>query len=601
MNYFPKNSTQETEVVVDVGINASQRNILIFIIFIYFCNALLTFFYSPIALDAANVYLPFAKKILDEGIGFLFSQESIVTSPISFLWPALFGGEHHIVKFANLIAGVFMVLLVYGIGRRLYSRSSGLIAAGLFAASPLMCQWIPTSLSEPPFFLFTLLWFWGLLEINAGKQWAIPVAALALSASILTRGVWLYPAIIFIILLLAFYIFKLGAAKKTGHLLIACISGLVLPLLFIVKNFVLFGLPAIDTGSGGALFFGTHLLTNGFEPLPLGLSYEHGSNMRTVVGSGQHAAVAMEFLNSRSISELLHWYLTKISWVTLFSVTDKPIAVSIWRCVELAGAITAFVWALKQRYFLVIVLAAGVVLQILQTALVLYNIRYSIDNLELLLIPLASVGIALAFNRPYESRMGIAGDFGPKYGYIFNQYAIQLIAIATMLFLVSYLRPAPAIHLPAHIPVSVLFESNETKVIKSAASAGSLPSDSPSSVSLQWYVPAQVLPSGTSNALWKITLSVASNTGRCHKASLSFATLLAPHDESTAVRFPVHGDGQSYTYLLGTAVMNAHLFPMDSGKLTLALDCDNDAKITVKNIALVAPHIIETYFGKFNQ
>jgi hypothetical protein len=567
---------------------------LIVFILIYFFRAF-KLFDNPIAPDAALVYLPYAKNVLEQGMSFLLKPESIMVSPVSYLWPALFGGGLTVVKYANLVAGMFMVMFAYGIGRRLHSRPAGLIAAFLFAMSPFLVSWIPTALSEPPFFLFTLIWFWCLGEIISGKKWAIPVAAIALSLSILTRSVWLYPSILFLILIYVWIFYNPKNRENATNLAVALSLGLVLPVLVIIKNIIFFDLPSIDTGAGNALFYGANIMTNGFEPPLLGLAYENGVTPDIFLYNKEHATVAMQFFKERSWFELLDWYITKITWVTFFTTLEASIKDSVWRAVEVAMTVTGIWWGIRQKNILLLLMGVGVILQIFQTAFVLYNIRYSTDNLELLLIPMAAVGIALSFNIEKEKIIN-----GESVGYkekflIRNKYGIAGAAIAITLFVLLYFRAVPTINLPSHIPVSILFESKDPLRAGHASFSGK--SKRANEYNVELSVPKQVLPPGVGNALWEIRMAILPVAGSiCEKSSVSLNALQNPPSKIRTVNFNVHDDGLFHTYLIGTANSNAGLFPIEPSSLHLKFYCQSNVRVVVENISLVAPHFIETYF-----
>ena len=112
----------------------------------------------PIPPDAEVTYIPLAKKLIEQGWRFFLSLESIQVGPAIYSWFAIFGADDYTIRYANMFSGCIMVLLAYGIARRMHSTVAGLLAALLFAASPLIVSWIPRALSETPFFLFTLMW-----------------------------------------------------------------------------------------------------------------------------------------------------------------------------------------------------------------------------------------------------------------------------------------------------------------------------------------------------------------------------------------------------------------------------------------------------------
>ena len=553
----------------------------------------------PIAPDAAMVYLPFAKMLREQGFLFLMHPKSIIVPPISYLWPALLGGNVTVIQYANIIAGIFMVLLTYDIGRQLHTRLAGLIAAFLFATSPFLISWIPTALSEPPFFLFTFIWLWGIGGIIKGKTWAIPVSGIALSLSILTRSIWFYPSILFLAFALYFVFFTLTSRKTISDLALALALGLILPVIIIIKNIVFFGLPAIDSGSGGALFYGANLMTNGFEPPLLGLAYESGFNdFHSIIGNREHASVALQFLKERSLLELGNWYLTKVSWVTLFTTLEAPTKLSLFRVFELAMAGSSIWYGIKQKKIFILLIGFGLALQILQTAFVLYNIRYSTDNLELLLIPLAAVGITLSLNLGNEIIENVERNGVNKSIFYTYKYGLISAAIVAILSVILYFRAVPTVNLPPNIPVEILFDG--TRAIAGKHSVLLDEHDLTSLYKVELDVPMQVLPLNAGNAIWDIKMTVFPVVaGRCNKASVNFKlTSTALYAKKSEEKFRLYDDGIIHRYLIGASNVNSKLFPIKSGKLILKFDCPTGSKIVVNNISLMAPHFIESYFKK---
>jgi dolichyl-phosphate-mannose-protein mannosyltransferase len=544
------------------------------------------YFDRPVAPDALKVYLPLSRLFLEEGFSFLFNPAFITVAPLAYIWPAIFGGDIELIKLANIFAGMLMILCTYGIGKQLHSAVAGLIAAFLFARSPLIIHWIPTVLSEPPFYLFTIIWLWSIYEVISNKKWAIPVFALALGLSILTRPVWFYPAIVFFIGT-SFWLIFINANKQVAkNLSIALLCSLILPMIIIIKNTVIFGLPSITTASGAALFYGTNIITNGFEPPLLGLSYENGPALVSILGNKEHASVAIQFLNERTISELINWFVTKISWVTMFSSLDASINQTIWRILELMMTLVCVWYGVKKRNFYIVLLFVALILQILQTSLALYNMRYSADSLELILMPMAAAGIAVMINTAINFLKKGKAFFTKEI--LFNS---GLGIFLMLLFIMAYhYRPIPDINLPKNIPVTVIYSNENIQ----------LDYDSNELDDLQYLaeinVPQQDMPDGFSNALWQVKLSGITDESDCRTLSISFDSNVSGSLNSTVYKKDITGKSEKQTYLYGAAPGFSKLFPDEEGKVLLKVECSNTANIVIDNISLVAPHFIETYF-----
>ncbi len=579
----------------------SNWGFLFFIILIYIYRAM-GYIGPTMAPDAETTYLPYAQRAISEGLNFLFHKDSILVAPMSYFWPALLGGKVLSIKYANLICGLIMVLLVYGIGRRMHSHAAGLIASFLFARSPLLIPWIPTALSEPPFYLFTFIWIWAIGEVIAKRKWAIPIASVALSVSILARPVWFYPSIIFLLAAFIWFWLKQRDRDLARSLIIVQLTGLILPVAVIIKNIILFDFPSIALGSGLALYFGTNIMTGGFEPPLLGLSYISGLNPMTIVGNHEHMLVAMEFFRDRSLFESLEWFTQKISWILMFTPLDASIKISVWRAIELAMVLIGFWWGVRQKSYFIIIMGAGLVLQIFQTSLVLYNVRYSTDNIELLLVPLAAVGIVVFLR---SAMVGVNHDYTNNFLFRSNTFLdyrkLGIVLIVIFLSIIYFkLRPSPEIKLPKNIPVTTLFKRTNKTAIDILSTTGA-------NQSSQWvvklYIPKQVRPEirpgEENNVLWEIRMSISAKSDEyCKKTTIGFSPSHSIKNNFYSTTIPVSNDGFIHSYYIGTTYANSALFPKKSGRLILKFDCDPGVDIQIKKISLIVPHFVEYYWNK---
>ncbi|NCP47278.1 phospholipid carrier-dependent glycosyltransferase [bacterium] len=71
----------------------------------------------------------------------------------------------------NALIGTFTVLLTYFIGRKLFDKWSGLIAALLYAVSPVAIIYSRSSWNPNPMPLFALLCIWGIYQVWQNKQY----------------------------------------------------------------------------------------------------------------------------------------------------------------------------------------------------------------------------------------------------------------------------------------------------------------------------------------------------------------------------------------------------------------------------------------------
>lgn len=575
---------------------------LLLLVGLYLCHAK-TYLYDPIPPDAELIYLPYAKRLLSEGLPFMATPESIYVSPFSFIWPAMFGGEAMMVKTANMYSGVIMLLLVYCIGKQIYSKYVGLLAALLFATSPFLIRWVPPPLTEAPFFLFTLLWIWATGEVIVGRKWAIPIAAVGLTLSILTRTVWLYPSILLLIIATGLQFMRPVFRPWLRRLVLAIGFGLLIPLAVIARNMLLFELPVIDTGTGGALYYGANIMTNGFEPPLLGMNYEDAGDSRSLLGSQKHAAVAIQFFNERTWGEIVAWYTQKISWVMLFTRLDAPLLASLYRIVELAMVAVCFWWGVRHRRVMILLLVAGVAIQILQTGFALYNIRYSIGNVELLLPPLVAVGfVVLSHNLMLVLKICLVSVSSKCINrndarLLSDGSQFWIVAAAALITLLgtAWFSGKPIIHLPSQIPYLTLFYYKPESALKGS---GSIVSTFDANV-IEVPVPAQIIPYGYVNAIWRFDLTVKPGSGQgCTHAAIQLSGISTNKVGSGEMAtFDVIADGQPHSYLIGTAMANANLFPDTSGQLKLTFNCSIAESVEFHQVALIVPQIIKKYFG----
>lgn len=515
------------------------------------------------------MYLPFAKRLLTEGFSFFSSEESLGVAPGTYVWPALFGAIGTTVKVANLVCGIFMVVLVYLIGERLHSKKAGALSALLFSLSPLTIYLIPTAQSEPQFFLFTLLWLWATCEVCNGKTKAIPVAAIALSFSILIRSVWWYPAIILLIvlLILAFFVRKNEEVfKPISHLAILFFCALLLPAFVIIRNYILFGYPSFSTGAGLQVFYGANLLTGGFEPPLLGLSYSTPTlSDNTIIQERKIMLMGIEFLKTRNFMETFYWFVKKMSWVISFTTLEANLKLAMIRSSELGLGLISTIWAIRHKKYIILLFSLAILCQILQTSAVLYNIRYSIGNVELLLIPLAGVGIAIFLDATKVKHKTI----------IFTLGLITFLISLTMYFKVS-----PMIEYGSHIPKKILFQTNRhnTQI---------------NPTELSYDIPLIDIKD-FDQILWKIDFSKKNNC-------MHFYSRFETTDSITAKniylqKFNAIEDG----LIIGTAIENKPLLPVKVGTFVIGYECPDGVVPQVSRLSIVGSTLFSSTWEKMN-
>jgi len=436
---------------------------------------------------------------------------------------------------------------------------------------------------------------WASCEVIENRRWAIPIASLSLSLSILTRAAWLYPSIFFLMLALLWLFIKPEDKRIAFDLILTLLLAFILPVAVIIKNYILFDFPSIALGSGFAFYLGTNLMTNGFEPYFLGVGYGGGENAKSVLGDKEHFLVSLEFLKDRSFSEFSSWFFQKISWALLFSPVDVSFKVSVWRVLELSFAVLGCWWGIKQKSIFVWLFGLALLLQLFQLVFVLYNPRYSAGGLEFLLIPLAAIGI-VAFS---SSLTGVAITFvnlllaKPLSNSVFNVYEskkytyLGCFLIIVLVTLLSF-RSAPVLDVPPNIPTTILFEKNYP--ISNVKKLLSIKETDDGHSSIIINVPEQILPEHPDYAVWQIDMSISpKNIAECSHATIQFNPINSISNNSIR-SIKVNDDGEMHTYNIGTL----SAFPFFDGKLNLKVNCISG--INVSKVSLIVPHMVNYYW-----
>ena len=604
-NFYDKTKKLSLFLMKDIKVYV-VLGLLSIIILYYIYRTLFYINNAPLAPDVITTYLPFAQKVINQGFGFFSTAESLKASPLSYIWIALFKADVLFVRYVNLIAGIFMVILIYNLGRQIHSSAAGLVAAFLFVRSPLLIQWIPTLLSEPMFYFFTLLWFWAISEVIANKKWAIPIAAIALTLSILTRSVWFYPAFIFIFFSLIWFFISQSNRGLAKRLVIANSIGLILPILFIIKNYIIFNAPVIAFGSGFALYAGTNPMTGGFEPYYLGTGYGGSLDHLSMIGDRNHSLVALEFLKDRSVRDLLNWFLQKLQWTLFFSPVDISYVAALWRAIEISFGTIGVWWGINNKSLFVKLLGIGFFIQLFQTVFPLYNTRYSADNLDFLLILLAAVGIVVSFSGIFGFILSILNSISKKSNvnvlsniYPNVKYGISGLFLAFVLIIFLGFRTVPVLNLPDNIPVTILFKITSPIIIDSTQWLKNSKINEKEIVQIDTKIDMQkkILPNEPDYALWQIQMSLSpKNNAICEKAAISFNSINKLKDSS--VYFDVKNNGVMNTYNIGASGFQKALFPEMDGKITLSLYCTKDVDIIVNRVSLLVPHMVKYYWDR---
>jgi len=368
---------------------------------------------SPFYFDAATYYIPYAKRLLNEGISFLFTEDAIHIPPFSFIFPAFFGADLEVQKSVSIVLSTLNIFLLFRTGQLLHSRLAGVVAVIFYVLSPSLKPFLSTGSVEPLFIFLMAAWLWLLAEGWASqRRWVFLLAGVAFGLAALTRATVLY---FLPILIVAAYWMQHRAAMYAyrnrvcwqnvvwGHSLALVI---VLPVL--IKNLVMFGLPAVSTGAGIALYAGNHPLTfgmdsgyfrtlidNQFVPPP-------DSGHLSIIADRTLAAVGKYMMLSQSPSFMVEMYAQKL-FAFLFVGNREWIApvatLRGWRIFLMVFSVFGL-WNLRARPY-VWILVALLAYQATVHLPVLYSYRYSVGALEMALLLLAGVGVATGLNKAH--------------------------------------------------------------------------------------------------------------------------------------------------------------------------------------------------------
>jgi|GEM_PF-533216 len=124
---------------------------------------------------------------------------------------ALTGGEVKSLacRFPSILMGIAILFFTYGLGCRMFSRRTGLIAALILLTSPLFWQEVPSARLDIPLTFWAMLVVWIYVAVRrpgeAFSFWAVIVFWLAVAGGVLTKG-----PVILVFLLSFLYGMKLG-------------------------------------------------------------------------------------------------------------------------------------------------------------------------------------------------------------------------------------------------------------------------------------------------------------------------------------------------------------------------------------------------------
>ncbi|WP_423457124.1 hypothetical protein [Ottowia sp. VDI28] len=393
---------------------------LILPLIIYAARAIPTLADPAIPFDTEHTYLPLARRLLEAPLAFWHNPDVLRTAPGAFVYMALAGADIVTIKSWNLALALAAVALLFDAARRISGPLAAASAAWLCALSPTLITLSVWPMVEPPFLFLVALWFWAcarsLSSDTPAKAAGISlwVAGAALALATLTRATYMYwiPAIAFACAIA--YLWLPGQRQIWRKLIwmhliaLTCVGG------YIAWNASEFDKPAIATGAGAALYFGSNPMLQGQEPPFFGLI--HDSNNVTddlghlsIAGDARLMAATKTILTTLPALTLAEMYAHKAATLLFFSKSHLGRYIDrVWRVALLILAMCG-AW-FGRRNPAVWVLAGAAFYQWVVHIPVLYNPRYSISALDTALTLLAAIGIGFAWQASQRRRLipGIA-------------------------------------------------------------------------------------------------------------------------------------------------------------------------------------------------
>ena len=395
---------------------------LVLPLIVYAVRAISIVTQPEIPFDSVHTYLPLARQWMENASALMQKQVFLQVAPGSVVYMALGGADPTTIKASNLAISLVAIALVFDAARRVGGNVAGAAAAWLFVLPPMLLEVGVVLMGESPFVFLVALWLWACAcAVGAGPnaharrwQWgAVALGGLALGAATLTRATYMY-WLPFASLAFVLASRVLAPTHRAAAVRIAAIHLIALVLVgaYMARQHTVFGKPVIATGSGGALYFGSNPVLSGYEPPYFGLNHDQTTVTDDIPhlsleGDRRLTAVAKAMLQDIPVPHLMGMYVQKLGAVLFFSrahLHSNGMNERGWRIVLvlLAGL---GIWA-GRRHPMVWLLAGAAAYQTAIHTLVLYNPRYSVSALDILLVLLAAQGVALLW-RPRPGRVAV--------------------------------------------------------------------------------------------------------------------------------------------------------------------------------------------------
>lgn len=597
---------------------------------------------KAIGFDPEYVYLPAARAFLEQGLSFFLTPESYRVVPFAYLWPALWGADPQTIRIANAGLWAGCVYFLWHTCCKLGSRRAGIIAVLLLAAQPEIYRYFSTEMTEPIFLFGLLGWMYTVAKIIITGHSGIRIAIQSgffLTLTLLSRPVLQFITPLALMIFLAWLLYERWVRRNTTPTALqaliitlawSLLIAMILPIVWAIKNGLLFGLWGLGTGAGTGLYLGTHPLFLGTEPGFLGFVYDVNGLTTIAAGTGDHLslsgdraarAAAIWQIQSMSPNEFATFFARKLWWWLM----DQPLGgqnLRKFRIFEWLFIISGGLALIRFKYQRVLLiskdpsessfssdllatkrlvfagfLAAFLILMVIQLLPVLYNSRYNSALLEPWLIPLTSFSIAL-LSAPIVPHGRFHKNFWRlsllhRENKFIGPALLALVIPAAMTPLVyNSIRTWDHIQIDPNSIGSMasrfkINSANRTRTegIQARSEGLWVTTATPSVLLIDIGQDELDIISKTDpfNAIWRTKIALApSKKNRCKYIETAYQTtegeILQPHDNSP-LRFSVHSDGND-EFVVTHA--NGLLRPTTQGSLRLILHCPIGTRVLWK-------------------
>jgi 4-amino-4-deoxy-L-arabinose transferase-like glycosyltransferase len=279
-----------------------------------------------------GTYFSFAEYIMTHGMrDYFFSEQSVMAAPVTPVYIAvmyIFLNSVNAIRAINLLISLLSIVFVYKLGKRIYNKPVGLLAAAICAVHGQLITYSVTLLTEPLFLFFFVAGIYylilalGTTKLERYRYYSYALASVVFIAlAIMTRSIALLLPVFLLVTIVtqeAFCSWRLG--NPSFILLKRAALPLLLPLFIIgivaTKNYVFFDRFTVSTGSGAALWLGSRADTEGDEPPYRKRTYDaqlitHGASHLSIRGDTLLMEAAKENIRENTF-DYFWWNVKKI-------------------------------------------------------------------------------------------------------------------------------------------------------------------------------------------------------------------------------------------------------------------------------------------------